>query len=115
MNIHVNPTTTKGLILILLPLTVSHCACLQAAVLIQGPPVKHDVFERVVYEDGASGCNGRGIIRSVRFCSFNFHGAVGPTTPRVRRGDGFKNGESVTVRHRKFRLHFDLLAPELFF
>jgi uncharacterized protein YlaI len=50
------------------------------------------LFERLVYEGGASSC----------------HGAVGPSTPRVRRGDIFKNGKSVTFIQRKFRLHFNV-------
>ena len=33
-----------------------------------------------------------------------------PSTPRLRRGDVFlKNGESVTVTQRKFRLHFNVV------
>jgi hypothetical protein len=46
-------------------------------------------FERLVYEGGASCSHGRGTIESVRFCSFSYHGAVGPSTPSVRRGDVF--------------------------
>ena len=82
---------------------------LNLSIYIQSPPVKPDVFERLVYEGRGSSCHGRGTIGSVRFCSFICHGAVGPSTPRVRRGDDFlKNGESVTVTQRKFRLHFNV-------
>ena len=65
-------------------------------------------FERLVYEGGAYSCHGTGIIGSVRFCSFSCHGTVEPSPPSVRRGDVFKNGESVIVTHRKFRLHFNV-------
>ena len=64
-------------------------------------------IERLVYEGGAYSCHGTGIIGSVRFCSFRCHGAVEPTTPNFRRGDVFKNGESVIITQRKFRLHFN--------
>jgi len=63
-------------------------------------------FERLVYEGGAYSWHGTGIFGSVRFWSFSCHGAVEPWTTSVRRGDVFKNGESVIVTQRKFRLHF---------
>jgi len=69
-------------------------------------------FERLVYEGGAYSCHGTCIVGSVRFCSFSCHGAVEPSTPNVRRGDVFKNGESVIVTQRKFRLHFNVLRHE---
>ena len=65
-------------------------------------------FERLVYESGASSCHARDNIGRVRFCSFSFYGAVGPTIPRIRRGDFFENGESVTVTQKMFRLHFNV-------
>ena len=46
--------------------------------------------ERLVYEGEAYSCHGTGIIGSVMFCSFSCHGAVGPSTPNVRRGDILK-------------------------
>ena len=65
-------------------------------------------FERLVYEGGAYSCRGTGIIGSEMFYSFSCHRAVEPSIPSVRRGDVFKNGESVIVTQRKFRLHFNV-------
>jgi len=65
-------------------------------------------FERQLYEGEAYSCHGTGIIGSVMFCSFSCHGAVEPLIPSVRRGDVFKNGESVIVTRRNFRLHFNV-------
>jgi len=65
-------------------------------------------FERLVYEGGAYSCHGTDIIGSEMFCSFSCHGAVEPSTPSVRRGDAFKNGESVIDTQRMFRLHFNV-------
>ena len=65
-------------------------------------------FEKLVYEGGAYSCHGTGIIGSVWVCSFSCHGAVEPSTPSVRRGDVFKNGESVIDTQRMFRLNFNV-------
>ena len=65
-------------------------------------------FERLVYKRGAYSCHVTGIIGSARLCSVSCNGAVEPSTLSVRCGDVFKNGESVIVTERKFRLHFNV-------
>jgi hypothetical protein len=65
-------------------------------------------LKRLVYEGGASSCHGRIALEALDFAVSVALEQWGPQHRAFVVETFFKNGESVTVTQRKFRLHFNV-------